>query len=72
MKQENERKMLEEILNEKEEQKQEKIGKKVAWNNFLQNLEQQKQEEIKAEEDRRKKELIAKEKERKRLEKAKK
>lgn len=64
--------MLEEILKEKEEQKQEKIGKKVAWNNFLQNLEQQKQEEIKAEEDRRKKELIAKEKERKRLEKAKK
>lgn len=72
LKQESERKMMEEIQKEKEEQRCEKVEKKVAWNNFIQNLEHQKEEEIEAEKEAKLKKQKVKEKEAKRLEKVKK
>ena len=72
LKQESERKMMEEIQKEKEEQQCEKVEKKVAWNNFIQNLEHQKEEEIEAEKEAKLKKQKVKEKEAKRLEKVKK
>ena len=72
LKEESERKMMEEIQKEKEETQQEKIGKKVAWNNFIRNLEHQKEMEAQAEKEASIKKQTVKEKESKRLEKVKK
>jgi hypothetical protein len=71
LKEENEKKMSEEIQREKSEQRREKMEKKQAWENFLANLEVQKREEVKAEKERLRKERELKKKEQLRLEKVK-
>jgi len=71
LKEENEKKMHEEITHEKREIKREKKEKKKAWVGFLKNLEQQKIEDAKAEKERKARELDLKKKEEERLEKVK-